>query len=68
MDAFLLRADAPLDALTEAQTHALKAWVAAGGHLIVCGGADPHALRRAFYSGLLPAGVGAGSGGAMRWR
>ena len=48
VDAVLLRADAPLDSLSEAQTDALKAWVAAGGHLIVCGGADPHALRQRF--------------------
>ncbi|MBV9852602.1 MAG: hypothetical protein JO250_23325 [Armatimonadetes bacterium] len=58
VDAVLLRADAPLDSLSEAQTDALKAWVAAGGHLVVCGGADPTPFSNAFYSGLLPAGIG----------
>ena len=58
VDAVLLRGDAPLDSLSEAQTDALKAWVAAGGHLIACGGADPTPLGDAFYAGLLPASVG----------
>ena len=58
VDAVLLRADAPLDSLSEAQTDALKAWVVAGGHLIVCGGADPTPLGNAFYNGLLPASIG----------
>ena len=58
VDAFLLRSDAPLDALTEAQVDALRGWVAGGGHLIVCGGVDPSRFASAFYSGLLPAGVG----------
>jgi len=59
VDAFLLRSDAPLDALTEAQADALKGWVAGGGHLIVCGGVDPSRFASAFYTGLLPANVGA---------
>ena len=59
VDAFLLRSDAPLDALTEAQADALRGWVAGGGHLIVCGGVDPSRFSSAFYSGLLPAGIGA---------
>ena len=61
VDAVLLRADAPLDALSEAQTDALKAWVAGGGHLIVCGGADPAPYANAFFGGLLPASVGPAS-------
>ncbi len=56
--AFLLRSDAPLEALTEAQTDALKNWVASGGHLIVCGGTDPSRFGAAFFNGLLPAAVG----------
>ena len=59
VDAFLLRSDAPLDALTEAQTDALRGWVAGGGHLVVCGGVDPSRFAPAFYSGLLPAAIGA---------
>ena len=59
MDAFLLRSDAPLDALTEAQADALRGWVAGGGHLIVCGGVDPSRFASAFYNGLLPATIGA---------
>ena len=59
VDAFLLRSDAPLDALTEAQADALRGWVAGGGHLIVCGGVDPSRFAAAFYSGLLPVSVGA---------
>ncbi len=58
-EAFLLRSDAPLDALTEAQTNALKSWVASGGHLLVCGGADPAHYAAPFFAGLLPATVGA---------
>ena len=65
VDAVILRADAPLDSLSEAQTDALKAWVAAGGHLIVCGGADPTPLGNAFYSGLLPAGIGPALGASL---
>jgi len=59
VDAFLLRSDAPLDALTEAQADALRGWVAGGGHLVVCGGVDPSRFASAFYNGLLPASVGA---------
>ena len=59
VDAFLLRSDAPLDALTEAQADALRGWVAGGGHLVVCGGVDPSRFASTFYSGLLPAGIGA---------
>ena len=51
VDAVLLRADAPLDSLTESQTDALKAWVSAGGHLIVCAGADPTPLSDPFFAG-----------------
>lgn len=58
VDAVLLRSDAPLDALTVAQADALKGWVAGGGHLIVCGGADPSRLATPFFEGLLPAAVG----------
>jgi len=58
VDAFLLRSDAPLDALTEAQADALRGWVAAGGHLVVCGGVDPSRFAASFFSGLLPAAVG----------
>ena len=70
VDAVILRADAPLDSLTEAQTDALKGWVAAGGHLLVCGGADPTPLSNAFYNGLLPASLSPatpalGAGGAL---
>ncbi len=64
--AFLLRSDAPLDALTEAQADALKAWVSSGGHLIVCGGSDPARFGSAFFNGLLPAAVGtAGAAGEL---
>ena len=59
VDAFLLRSDAPLDTLTEAQVDALRGWVAGGGHLIVCGGVDPSRFGSAFFTGLLPATVGA---------
>ena len=62
--AFLLRSDAPLDALTEAQADALKAWVAGGGHLIVCGGSDPSRFAVPFFEGLLPAAVDS-AGGAL---
>ena len=65
VDAFLLRSDAPLDALTEAQADALRGWVAGGGHLIVCGGVDPSRFSSAFYNGLLPAGIGAARPGAV---
>ena len=65
VDAFLLRSDAPLDALTEAQVDALRGWVAGGGHLVVCGGVDPSRFASAFYSGLLPAGIGAARPGAV---
>ena len=65
VDAFLLRSDAPLDALTEAQAEALRGWVAAGGHLVVCGGVDPTRFSSAFYNGLLPAGIGAARPGAV---
>lgn len=58
VNAFLLRSDAPLDALTEAQADALKGWVAGGGRLIVCGGVDPSRFGASFFSGLLPASVG----------
>ena len=58
VDAVLLRSDAPLDTLTEAQTDALKGWVAAGGHLIVCGGADATRFGSSFFTGLLPASIG----------
>lgn len=59
VDAFLLRSDAPLDALTEAQADALKSWVASGGHLIVCSGLDPSRFTSSFFTGLLPATAGA---------
>lgn len=66
VDAFLLRSDAPLDALTEAQTSALKGWVATGGHLVVCGGSDPARFGAAFFEGLLPATVSeAGASGLL---
>lgn len=65
VDAFLLRSDAPLDALTEAQADALRGWVAGGGHLVLCGGVDPSRFSSAFYNGLLPAGVGAARPGAV---
>ena len=58
ISAFLLRSDAPLEALTEAQAGALKAWVASGGYLIVCGGSDPSRFGSGFFNGLLPATVG----------
>ena len=58
VDAFLLRSDAPLDGLTEAQADALKGWVASGGHLIVCGGVDAGRFASSFFNGLLPATVG----------
>ena len=61
VSAFLLRSDAPIEALTEAQTDALRGWVAGGGHLIVCGGPDATRFGAAFFSGLLPATVSASS-------
>ena len=61
VQAFLLRSDAPIEALTEAQSSALRGWVAGGGHLIVCGGVDPTRFGAAFFDGLLPASVGGSS-------
>lgn len=61
VQAFLLRSDAPLESMTEAQSGALRGWVAGGGHLIVCGGADPTRFGAAFFDGLLPATVGGSS-------
>lgn len=58
VDAFLLRADAPLDALTESQSDALRAWVAQGGRLVVCAPSDPTRLDAPFFANLLPARVG----------
>ena len=58
VDAFLLRSDAPLDSLTEAQADALKGWVASGGHLVVCGGVDAGCFASSFFNGLLPATIG----------
>lgn len=58
VDAVLLRSDAPLDTLTEAQADALKSWVSDGGHLIVCGGVDASRFGSSFFAGLLPATVG----------
>jgi len=58
---FLLRSDAPIEAMTEAQSDALKGWVAGGGHLVVCGGPDPTRFGSAFFSGLLPATISASS-------
>jgi uncharacterized membrane protein YhaH (DUF805 family) len=55
VDAVVLWPDAPLDALTEAQTDALKAWIMGGGHLIVCGGTDPAHYSDPFFMNLLPA-------------
>jgi len=63
VDAFLLRSDAPLDALTEAQADALKGWVASGGHLVVlCSGPDLSPFASSFFTGLLPAAVGPAGG------
>ncbi len=61
VSAFLLRSDAPVEAMTESQSDALKGWVAGGGQLIVCGGPDATRFGSAFFSGLLPATVGASS-------
>jgi hypothetical protein len=58
VSAFLLRSDAPIEAMTEAQSEALKGWVASGGHLVVCGGPDSTRFGSAFFEGLLPATVG----------
>lgn len=58
VDAVLLRADAPLDALTESQSDALRGWVAQGGHMIVCLQSDPSRLDAPFFTNLLPARVG----------
>ena len=55
--AFLLRSDAPVEALTEAQSAALRSWVASGGLLIVCGGPDATRFGSPFFEGLLPAVV-----------
>ena len=66
VDAFLLRGDAPLDALSEAQADALKDWVAGGGHLVVvCAGADPGPYAAPFFQGLLPATVQATGKGTL---
>ena len=66
VDAFLLRGDAPLDALSEAQADALKDWVAGGGHLVVvCPGADPGPFANPFFQGLLPATVQATGKGTL---
>lgn len=66
VSAFLLRSDAPIEALTEAQSEALRGWVAGGGHLIVCGGPDATRFGSAFFTGLLPATVSAaGASGAL---
>lgn len=54
VDAFLLRADAPLDALSEAQANAIQGWVAGGGELIVCGGSDPARLATGWLREMLP--------------
>ncbi len=63
---FLLRSDAPVEAMTEAQNAALRGWVASGGHLIVCGGPDPTRFGAALFEGLLPATVGSSlSGGSL---
>ncbi len=66
VDAFLLRGDAPLDALSEAQADALKDWIAGGGHLVVvCPGADPGPYAAPFFQGLLPATIGATGKGTL---
>lgn len=66
VDAFLLRGDAPLDALSEAQADALKDWVAGGGHLVVvCPGADPGPYAAPFFQGLLPATIRATGKGTL---
>src|SRR3569833_2592633 len=57
VDAMIIRCDAPLDGLTEAQSEAIRNWVAAGGHLIVTSGADPAALNSPVLADLLPASV-----------
>ena len=55
-----------MEAMTEAQNAALRGWVAAGGHLIVCGGPDPTRFGAALFEGLLPATVGSSlSGGSL---
>lgn len=54
VDAFLLRADAPLDALSEAQANALQGWVAGGGELVVCGGSDPARWATGWLREMLP--------------
>ena len=59
VSAFLLRSDAPIESMTEAQSDALRGWVAGGGKLIVCGGPDFTRFGSAFFSGLLPATVSA---------
>ncbi len=63
VSAVLLRSDAPTDALTEAQSAALRSWVAGGGHLVVCAGSDTARFIAPFFADLLPATVGAGSSG-----
>ena len=63
VSAVLLRSDAPTDALTEAQSAALRSWVAGGGHLVVCAGSDTARFIAPFFADLLPATVGAGASG-----
>ncbi|HXG64895.1 MAG TPA: hypothetical protein VNO70_07285, partial [Blastocatellia bacterium] len=53
LDAVVL-GDAPLSQLTEDQARALKLWVAAGGFLVVTGGADIAGLRANKLDALLP--------------
>lgn len=57
VDAVMIRCDAPLDALTEAQTDALRDWVASGGHLVVTSGSDPTGLTSPALREMLPASV-----------
>ncbi len=59
VSAFLLRSDAPIESMTEAQSDALRGWVAGGGQLIVCGGPDTTRFGSAFFSGLLPVTISA---------
>lgn len=54
VDAVLVRSDMPLASMTEAQTDALKAWIASGGHLVICGNANPGQFSAPFFAGLLP--------------
>jgi len=57
VDAMIIRCDAPLDGLTEAQSDAIRNWVASGGHLVVTSGADPSGLNASLLHNLLPASV-----------